>query len=80
MKTKEKTHWKDVTADMMSEEEMDGGEYILHHPSWRSPFLNSFLTIPENRLIKKHGKSLAKPLGGTEVPLTDLLLLVFPPG
>ena len=38
MKTKEKTYWKDVTADMMSEEEPDGDESIRHCPSWRSPF------------------------------------------
>ena len=38
MKTKEKTHWKDVTADMMSEEEPDGDEFIRHCPSWRSLF------------------------------------------
>ena len=30
MKTKEKTHWKDVTADMMSEEEPDGDEFHSH--------------------------------------------------
>ena len=38
VKNKEKTHWKDVTADMMSEEEPDGDESIWHCPSWRSPF------------------------------------------
>ena len=42
MKTKEKTHWKDVTADMMSEEEPDGDESIWHCPSWRSPFSQPF--------------------------------------
>ena len=61
VKNKEKTHWKDVTADMMSEEEPDGDEFIRHRPSWRSPFLNCFVTKLENRFIKKHGKSLAKP-------------------
>lgn len=49
VKTKEKTHWKEVTADMMSEEEPDGDEFIRHRPSWRSPFLNRFVTKLENQ-------------------------------
>ena len=50
VKTKEKTHWKNVTADMMSEEP-DGDEFIRHRPSWRSPFLNCFVTKLENRFL-----------------------------
>ena len=61
VKAREKTHWKEVTADMMSEEEPDGDEFVRHRPSWRSPFLNRFVAKLENRFIKKNAKSLAKP-------------------
>ena len=46
---------------MMSEEEPDGDEFVRHRPSWRSPFLNLFVTKLENCFIKIDGKSLANP-------------------
>ena len=61
VKAKEKTHWKDMMADMMSDKEPDGDEFIWHHPSWRSPFLNSFVTKLENCFIKSMQRQLAKP-------------------
>ena len=61
IKSRESTHWKAVSADMMSEEEPSGEEFIRHTPSWRSPFLNRFITKLEKRFLKKHEKSLAKP-------------------
>lgn len=32
VKAKEENHWKQVTPDMMSEEEDQNGEFIRHHP------------------------------------------------
>ena len=42
VKKKEQKNWKHVTADMMSEEELDTGDsgFIRHRPAWRSQHLS----------------------------------------
>lgn len=47
---KEKKYWADVTADMMSDEEKIGDEYVRHQPSFRSDRLNRFIQKLERRL------------------------------
>ena len=67
VKPGEAKNWKQVTPDMMSEEEAEGEEFIRHRPDWRSPSFNIFIEKLEKR-YKKKKKSLAKPRSyGNEV-------------
>lgn len=66
VKKKEMKLWKDITPDMMSEEEEvqsegSGDSFIRHRPQWRSKRFSRFLTKLDNRFKSKHAKSLAKP-------------------
>ena len=61
VKPREIKHWKDITPDMMSEEEAEGDDFIRHRPTWRSSSLNKFLEKLDSRFKAKHQKSLAKP-------------------
>ena len=40
---KEVEHWKELTADMMSDEELVGEKYIRHPPSYRLQTLINFI-------------------------------------
>ena len=43
--------WRDITPDMMTEEETAGEEgYIHHQPDWRSTHFNSFTRKLDSRL------------------------------
>ena len=46
---KEQFHWKDVTADMMSDEERVGDIYVRHPPSYRSEKFHKFLMKLDER-------------------------------
>ena len=47
VKAKEENHWKQVTPDMMSEEEDENGEFIRHRPQWRyTSFFYLYLSMP----------------------------------
>ena len=61
VKAKEENHWKQVTPDMMSEEEDENGEFIRHRPQWRSTSFNVFVEKLDKRYKLKHEKTLAKP-------------------
>ena len=61
VKAREIKNWKDITPEMMSEEEAEGDEFIRHRPSWRSSSLNKLLEKLDNRFKAKNKKSLAKP-------------------
>lgn len=52
-------HWKDVTVDMMSEEENDSARevYIRHQPSYRSKLLTDFLDELDRRSDKRNKKN-----------------------
>ena len=63
LKAREMDKWKNVTPDMMSEEELgEEDTFIRHRPSWRSQTFNKFIKKLDRRFKSKHAsKSLAKP-------------------
>lgn len=50
---KERELWKDVTIDMMSDEEKRGEIYVRHPPAYRSTALSKFISKLDNRCDKK---------------------------
>ena len=50
---KESSYWKDVTADMMSDEERVGDIYLRHPPSYRSEKFHKFLMKLDERAATK---------------------------
>lgn len=50
---KEQSYWKDVTADMMSDEERVGDIYVRHPPSYRSEKFHKFLMKLDERVATK---------------------------
>ena len=50
---KEFSHWKDVTAEMMSDEEKVDDIYIRHRPSYRSEKFCNLLIKLDERLAAK---------------------------
>ena len=50
---KEQSHWKDVTADMMSGEERVGDIYVCQPPSYRSEKFHKFLMKLDERADTK---------------------------
>lgn len=53
VKASEIKYWKQVTPDMMSDEEKQGDIFIRHQPSYRSDKLSIFLSKLDNRFEKK---------------------------
>ena len=50
---KEERHWKEVTPEMMSDEERVGDKYVRHPPSFRSEKVSKFIEKLDSRLVKK---------------------------
>ena len=53
MKPNEMDLWKQITPEMMSEEESDGDTFTRHQPSYRSDKLTKFLSNLDRRWDKK---------------------------
>ena len=49
---KEAERWKQLTPDMMSDEELQGDIYIRHPPSYRSDILSKFVAKLDSRAAK----------------------------
>ena len=61
---REAERWKEVTADMMSDEEKKGVVYVRHRPQYRSDRFNTFI----DKLISSSGRSaLLWKLPGLEI-------------
>ena len=69
-------HWKQVTPDMMSEED-ENGEFIRHRPQWRSTSFNVFVEKLDKRYKLKHEKTLDRMV--LSMPI-KFHLLTFHPG
>ena len=50
---KESSYWKDVTAEMMSDEERVGDIYLRHRPSYRSEKFHNFIIKLDERAATK---------------------------
>ena len=50
---REAERWKDVTAEMMSDEEKREDVYVRHRPDYRSDRFNSFIDKLDQRCEKK---------------------------
>ena len=69
-KGREASYWCDVSAEMMSEEEKIGDNYVRHPPSYRSKKMNEFIQVLDGRAEKKGsthpriGRVLGSPRNG----------------
>ena len=65
---KEVEHWKELTADMMSDEELVGEKYIRHPPSYRSQTLINFIgklderSEKQKKIIPRTKRELGSPV------------------
>lgn len=50
---REAERWKDITADMMSDEEKRGDVYVRHRPDYRSDRFNTFIDKLDERSERK---------------------------
>lgn len=58
---KETDLWAEVTPEMMSDEELEGGVYVRHQPSHRSDTLNAFIKKLDSRLDARCNNSKVHP-------------------
>ena len=56
VKSREMALWKQITADMMSDEEKRGDTFVRRQPSYRSEKLNSFLSKLDDRFERQHSQ------------------------
>ena len=47
--SKEQKYWKDITVEMMSDEERVGEKWVRHRPSYRSDLFNRFIDKLDGR-------------------------------
>lgn len=65
VRDREQDYWKDVTPDMMSDEEKQGDVFIRHQPSYRSTNFTKFLNKLDQRAAAKssHQPRASRELG-----------------
>ena len=85
MKPSEAGYWKDITADMMSEEEKEDSGFIRHPPKYRSNNFNKFLKKLDDRYERRIKSSnqprLPRKLGSPrekDVPIYTKMWLIKP--
>ena len=75
VRDREQDYWKDVTPDMMSDEEKQGDVFVRHQPSYRSTTFTKFLNKLDKRAAAKssHQPQTNRELGSpVEKPIPPM--------